>query len=592
MSKRTFARLGACMAGTACLAVWPLFSGPVPDSKPPHYPDWWFERDVIRRVTPGATQPQWPTDYRAADDFAVANQGQVKHIAQQAYAELFDHGLVAESGPLAAMIAGWTASSHPDRDDFRAINLGQLKYLAKPFYDQLDAIDYSGRPLSAGRTYPWDDSTTPVDDYAVANIGQVKHLFSFNVLPYSLVADSDGDGVVNGWERTHGLDPFDPADLGADEDGDGWNALMEYFLGQNPLLDERAANPRIVAGADQSLWRNVTAGTSHVWGRNTQGQLAQGDAATHAQIRALSALSGGAVVAATWGGSFGLAVAEDCHVYSWGDNRFGQLGDGTTTARRSPNMIAGLDKVVQIAAGDHHALALRGDGTVWAWGGNYRGQLGDGTIQSRLTPAVIPGLSRVIAIAAGASHSVALDTEGRVWIWGANDLGQLADSSSAERLAPAQVAGLGAVAKIASGRHHLLALERAGALRAWGANQAGQLGIGTRIGQTAPQLVSIPTGVRSIAAGDNHSLALATDGTLWSWGANDVGQLGDNSANVDDPVPAATALSNIIQIAAGRAHALALGQDGQLVGWGLNHHGQVSAASTAPILTPVNLTVP
>ena len=75
-----------------------------------------------------------------------------------------------------------------------------------------------------------------------------------------------------------------------------------------------------------------------------------------------------------------MAARSDGTVWAWGDNRVGELGDGTTTDRLAPVQVTGLTGVTQVAAGCTHSLALRSDGTVWAWGANGAGQLGRGTV--------------------------------------------------------------------------------------------------------------------------------------------------------------------------------------------------------------------
>ena len=118
-------------------------------------PAWWVGRGVINPSAP-------------ADDYAAVNQGQVKHIAKQAYEEF-----VAKlpNGPGAALSAIW-ASPATSTDDYQSINIGQLKNVAKPFYDRLIAEGVAS-------SYPWIDSAAASDDYALANIGQVKYMFSF-----------------------------------------------------------------------------------------------------------------------------------------------------------------------------------------------------------------------------------------------------------------------------------------------------------------------------------------------------------------------------------------------------------------------------
>src|SRR5262245_3165234 len=111
-------------------------------------------------------------------------------------------------------------------------------------------------------------------------------------------------------------------------------------------------------------------------------------------------------------------------VASWGDNSFGELGDGTLTGRPLYGDIAAGSDVIQVATGRTHNLAVRSDGTVTAWGLNDHGALGDGTTTDRSTPVQAKGLTGVITqVAAGQGFSLALRSDGSVWGWGTNDLG-------------------------------------------------------------------------------------------------------------------------------------------------------------------------
>jgi hypothetical protein len=123
---------------------------------------WWAERGVL---TVGATP----------DDYAAANQGQVKNIAKQAYEEMKTK-LPGGAGSMLSSIWETPATSS---DDYRAVNLGQLKNVAEPFYARLEELNYTGQPLASGQTRPWSGQA---DDYALANIGQVKNVFSFQIL--------------------------------------------------------------------------------------------------------------------------------------------------------------------------------------------------------------------------------------------------------------------------------------------------------------------------------------------------------------------------------------------------------------------------
>ena len=182
----------ACLVLALCLPPR-LFAGPLPANKPAAYPAWWFERDVIPRLDPNnPAEPDYLTAgiYAPADDYAAANQGQLKNIATKAAAEMNARLPGGAGSSINTMVSAWSATPLPGvtRDDFAAINLGQLKHVAEPFYVRLvDELGYIGQPLSPGATRPW--SGIGADDYALANIGQVKNVFSFN--PAAMAAAQD-----------------------------------------------------------------------------------------------------------------------------------------------------------------------------------------------------------------------------------------------------------------------------------------------------------------------------------------------------------------------------------------------------------------
>jgi hypothetical protein len=193
-------------------------------------PAWWAERGVLNPVA-------------TPDDYAVVNQGQVKHIAKQAYEEMKAKGAVdpvaAEvstipNDPSQILFATWEDVA-PSADDYIAINTGQLKNVAKPFYDRLRQLGYASALLPAGSDYPWSGEVVNADDHALANIGQVKHLFSFIVpTPPADPNDTDGDALPDAWELNYW-----PANLSHgpldDSDNDGATNLIEYLQGRSPI---------------------------------------------------------------------------------------------------------------------------------------------------------------------------------------------------------------------------------------------------------------------------------------------------------------------------------------------------------------------
>jgi alpha-tubulin suppressor-like RCC1 family protein len=193
-----------------------------------------------------------------------------------------------------------------------------------------------------------------------------------------------------------------------------------------------------------------------------------------------------------------------------------------------PNRL--LDNVTAMAAGPMHALALTSDGTVWSWGENKEHQLGDGTTVNQPRPRVVPGLSGIKLIAAARYSNFAVKADGTVMAWGTNGLGQLGDGTSAERTAPVAVAGLSDVIEIAAGLGHVLARRADGTVWGWSwGENVGELGSAPVIRPPKAAPIRELNGIASMAAGDTVSAFVREDGQVLAGGANDIGQLGDGT---------------------------------------------------------------
>jgi alpha-tubulin suppressor-like RCC1 family protein len=276
-------------------------------------------------------------------------------------------------------------------------------------------------------------------------------------------------------------------------------------------------------------------------------------------------------------------LTADGHVYAWGLNSSGQLGDGTTTNATTPVEVKGpggtgfLSTVVSIAGGDYHSLAVTADGHAYTWGYNASGQLGDGTTTSATTPVEVKGpggtgfLSTVVSVAGGASHSLAVASDGHAYAWGYNGYGQLGNGSNVSATTPVEVKGIGGtgflsnIVAISAGYHFSLALTQGGQVDAWGDNANGELGNGSTTRTLTPVAVKGPGGtgvlsnVRSISAGYYFSLAVTNDGLVSTWGQNNDGQLGNGSTSDSSTPVAATGLAYVSTAAAGAYQALGVG---------------------------------
>jgi alpha-tubulin suppressor-like RCC1 family protein len=285
-------------------------------------------------------------------------------------------------------------------------------------------------------------------------------------------------------------------------------------------------------------------------GANAFGELCDGlraERATWGQCKGLTE-----VTQLAMGGAHGVARVKNATVATFGGNSFGTAGIGTAKYESGYDLPQHpvLANVASVAAGGSMCAAILTDGTLVAWGENRMGQLGDGTLIDKAVPTPVKGVAGVKAVALGGlgshgGHMLILLNDGTVLECGGRGKQALAKP----------VPGLTGVVAVAAGdSQHSLALTADGCVLAWGSNERGELASAPN-GTVTP--VPILEGCTAISAGLWTSAAIKGGQVLVSgWGR--YGVMGNGGTN-DSAVPAPVSnLCEAVAVDLGEYHAVAL----------------------------------
>lgn len=432
-------------------------------------------------------------------------------------------------------------------------------------------------------------------------------------------------------------------------------------------------------------------GTVWTWGFNESGQLGDGSFISRSTPSMVEGITNVNKISVSYAQT--LALKNNGEVWAWGNNYYGELGDGTGVEKRwVPVRTAHLEGIVDIEAGELYSLAVKRNGSIWAWGNNMYGQLGNGTATSQITRTLVNGIpypvdtlppsepkqlkttgktsntvvlswtettdnhavkeyliyqgsslvhtlgvdgksidastgytvtgleagtsytftvkardyagntsissnavtvttdvSLPMAVSGGMNHTLALKSDGSVWAWGSNTYGQLGTGNYSSSNVAKQAANLSSITAISAGNAFSLALKSDGTVWAWGQNTVGQLGNSSLGSQIVPKKIEGLDSVTAISAGSSHALALKSDGTVWAWGSNFNGELGNGTSNNAYAPTKIASLTGVKAISAGMMYSIALKSDGTVWTWGSNTNGQIGDGTTTKRLTPVRI---
>lgn len=339
--------------------------------------------------------------------------------------------------------------------------------------------------------------------------------------------------------------------------------------------------------------------------------------------------------AVTTGAKHACALLPFGQVACWGDNDFGQIGDGNTgTDALYPKWVTTdgvstpLANVVALSAKNNHTCAVTSSGEVHCWGQNSNGQLGDGSTTDRdyaapvlkvtsktgATVNTTANLTDVFSVSAGQSHTCAVTTARNALCWGSNAFRQVGDndywsftesemskvdtaeSATGDRPYPVHVRNednslVGNIVSVKAGYESSCLVRGDGALKCWGLNDHGQTGAVS----SATNPVVVPTIVQGVAGagqldtavgvsmGDGFACAHTEDMGVACFGDNSSNQFGDGTS-VSNDVPQAVQSSGadldaVIALSVGINHSCALTSDGYVKCFGSNASGELGMNS-------------
>ncbi len=344
------------------------------------------------------------------------------------------------------------------------------------------------------------------------------------------------------------------------------------------------------------------------WGRNTEGQLGQGNNTNRTFPGTVASMETG--VSAVSAGRLHTCAIKSGALYCWGFNSGYQLGDGTATNSTFARAVFDMGSGVQaVSAGYDHTCAIK-NGALYCWGTNNMAQVGHNNGANQQVPLLVPNFTTgVTAVAAGYQHTCAIKNGG-LYCWGLNSQGQLAlgnttndpnrnPANPAVTIAPITGFETGVLA-VSATSHTTCASKGAGALYCWGYNASGQLGLGNATNTSAPNLINgFDLGVSHFSSAVSHTCAIKTTG-LHCWGYNGNGQLGNNTA-VSSTAPAATPVSvtlnageSFVHVVSGghgdtvnrQSHTCGRTNQNRVFCWGYNGFGEVGDNTVVQKLVP------
>ncbi len=335
------------------------------------------------------------------------------------------------------------------------------------------------------------------------------------------------------------------------------------------------------------------------------------------------------------GRSHVLALKSDGSIWTWGENRYGQLGIGNTVDHNKPVQVGSDKDWKSIETGSDNCFAIKNDGSLWAWGYNSAGELGIESMSTYKNKPIQVGLDKDWEfVSSGSGSTFGIKKDGTLWGWGAIFF------ATSNQLKPIQYESETNWKSLSNCSEHILFLKKNGTLWSIGKNYYGQLGIGiysngvytlSQIGFNDDwEFVHSSPGVsfglvaggalwiwgrlnnnqnrqwnmpvdpyankhywNNITANTFNFFGVKNDGSLWGCGNNDYGQLANGSKDIYNEPTQIGSENNWKKVAVGTyGNSYAIKKDGTLWACGLNDLGQLGIGSNTNVLAFTEVSCP
>jgi alpha-tubulin suppressor-like RCC1 family protein len=310
-------------------------------------------------------------------------------------------------------------------------------------------------------------------------------------------------------------------------------------------------------------------------------------------------------ITASFSSTCGISKGNDINkVYCWGDNQYGQLGNGTNTDSSVPVAVtdSGALDFKQISTGSSSTCGIAADNKTYCWGRNDAGQLGNGTntdsnvnVPVEVTDSGARDFKQIVAT--GHAFVCGITADNKTYCWGRNNYGQLGDGTEINRNVPVEVTDSEDLdfKQISTGSSSTCGIAADNKTYCWGYNRYGELGDGTEINRNVPVEVT-DSGARDfkqISTGYSyHRCGIAVDHKTYCWGKNQYGQLGDGS-KTDRNVPVEVTDSEDLdfkQVSVASNATCGIAADNKTYCWGRNQYGQLGNRTNTDSSVPVEVT--